>query len=99
MAKVYERVYGYFKEQIEAKRLKPKDRVMSLRETGKMLGVSRTSVETAFLQLAADGYIYPVEKVGYFVSDTPNAFGKTAVSSQDKQESLKQNYRYGSILS
>ena len=94
MAKVYERVYGYFKEQIEAKRLKPKDRVMSLRETEKTLGVSRTSVETAFLLLAADGYIYPVEKVGYFVSDTPNAFGKTAVSSQDKQESLKQNYRY-----
>lgn len=34
-----------------------------------MLGVSRTSVETAYLQLAADGYIYSKEKVGYFISE------------------------------
>ena len=93
MAKVYEKVYGYFKEQIEAKRLKPGDRVMSLRETEKMLGVSRTSVETAFLQLAADGYIYPVEKVGYFVSDTIGTITQKQTSSKGPA-SEKQKYKY-----
>ena len=93
MAKVYEKVYGYFKEQIEAKRLKPGDRVMSLRETEKMLGVSRTSVETAFLQLAADGYIYPVEKVGYFVSDTLGTITQKQAPSKGPA-SEKQKYKY-----
>ncbi len=67
--KVYEKVYGYFVEQIAKGALKPGDRMPSIRSTEKFLGVSRTTVETAYLQMAADGYIYSVEKVGYFISN------------------------------
>ncbi|MBR1623538.1 MAG: PLP-dependent aminotransferase family protein [Pseudobutyrivibrio sp.] len=68
--KVYEKVYEYYVNQIKASALKPGDRMPSMRESEKILNVSRTSIETAYLQLAADGYIYSVEKVGYFVSET-----------------------------
>ncbi len=68
--KVYEKVYEYYVEQMRNGSLKSGDRMPSLRQCEKMLGVSRTSAETAYLQLAADGYIYSIEKVGYFISDT-----------------------------
>lgn len=68
--KIYEKVYEYFVNQIGNGTLAPGEKLPSLRNTEKTLGVSRTSVETAYLQLQADGYIFSVEKVGYFVSDT-----------------------------
>ena len=67
--RVYEQVYEYYVKKMEEGTLASGSRMPSLRETEKMLHVSRTSVETAYLQLMADGYIYSVEKVGYFVSD------------------------------
>ena len=70
MMKIYEKVYEYFVNQIGNGTLAPGEKLPSLRNTEKTLGVSRTSVETAYLQLQADGYIFSVEKVGYFVSDT-----------------------------
>ena len=67
--KVYEKVCDYYINQMKEGALKPGDKMPSIRTSEKILGVSRTSIETGFLQLAADGYIYSVEKVGYFVSD------------------------------
>ncbi len=67
--KVYEKVCEYYINQMKEGALKPGDKMPSIRISEKILGVSRTSIETGFLQLAADGYIYSVEKVGYFVSD------------------------------
>ena len=68
--KVYEKVYDFYVNQIMDGSLKPGDKIPSIRETEKTLNVSRTSIENAYLQLADDGYIYSIEKVGYFVSDT-----------------------------
>lgn len=67
--KVYEKVYNYYIEQMKEGTLKKGDKIPSLRETEGILDVSRTSVETGYMQLAADGYIYSVEKVGFFVSE------------------------------
>lgn len=66
--KVYEKVYDYYLNQMKTGNLKAGAKMPSLRECEKTLAVSRTSVETAYQQLAADGYIYSVEKVGYYVS-------------------------------
>lgn len=49
--------------------LKPNDKMPSIRASENALLASKTSIETAYLQLAADGYIYAVERVGYFVTD------------------------------
>lgn len=66
--KVYEKVYDYYLNQMKTGGLKAGDKMPSIRECEKTLGVSKTSVETAYMQLAADGYIYSVEKVGFYVS-------------------------------
>jgi GntR family transcriptional regulator/MocR family aminotransferase len=94
MDKVYEKVYAYYKDEIERKRLKPGERIPSLRKTQKILGVSKTSAETGYLQLSADGFIYPVEKVGYFVSDTAGNFLNKDTKLKKEESLQKQNYKY-----
>lgn len=84
--KVYEKVYTYYTKQMEEGKLKKGDRMPSLRETEHLLGVSRTSVETAYLQLSADGYIYSIEKVGYFVTGLS---GKMKEISKEKAAAAK----------
>ncbi|WP_036948051.1 PLP-dependent aminotransferase family protein [Pseudobutyrivibrio ruminis] len=93
--KVYEQVYSFYVKQIEDSSLKAGDRMPSIRESERTLNVSRTSIETAYLQLAADGYIYSVEKVGYFVSDMVARLEdkKTQVAIGNARESKKE-YTY-----
>jgi len=92
--KVYELVYSFYVKQIEDGSLKTGDRMPSIRESERTLNVSRTSIETAYLQLAADGYIYSVEKVGYFVSDMVLRIENenNQVISGNKKESKEYTY-------
>lgn len=93
--KVYEQVYDYYIEKMRQGILKSGDKMPSLRQCEKTLGVSRTSIETAYLQLAADGYIYSVEKVGYFISEIApslNPNDSTKISQEPK--ATKQTYEY-----
>lgn len=93
--KVYEQVYEFYVKQIEDKALKSGDKMPSIRESERTLNVSRTSIETAYLQLAADGYIYSVEKVGYFVSDmVERALEKEKIEVGLKKKSDIKGYIY-----
>ena len=67
--KVYDKVYNYYIDMMTAGSLRPGDRMPSIREATAMTGASRTSVETAYLNLAADGYIYAIERKGYYVTE------------------------------
>ena len=80
--RVYEKVYDYYIEMMQAGKLSDGARMPSLRESEKQLGVSRTSIEAAYMQLAADGYIYSVEKSGFFVTDLASK------QANDKKELL-----------
>lgn len=97
--KVYEKVYEYYVNQIRTSSLKPGDKMPSLRESEKILNVSRTSIETAYLQLAADGYIYSVEKVAYFVSEAADRFAMAdnAATSVKLNEQLEYDYDLATI--
>lgn len=65
---LYERLYGYIKEDIISGRLKSGDKLPSKRTLAENLKVSIITVESAYAQLIAEGYIYSEEKKGYFVS-------------------------------
>lgn len=64
----YMQVYDYYKELIESGRLTQGTRMPSIRRCSEQLGVSRTTIETAYLCLAADGYIIARPQSGYFVT-------------------------------
>ena len=54
---LYMQVYHHYRELIMERRLPARSRMPSLRKCAEELNLSRTTIESAYLQLAADGYI------------------------------------------
>lgn len=65
---LYEYLYKQIKSDILNYKLSPDEKLPSKRALAKHLNVSTVTVENAYLQLMAEGYIYSVAKSGYFVS-------------------------------
>ncbi|MDR1160305.1 MAG: winged helix-turn-helix domain-containing protein, partial [Syntrophomonadaceae bacterium] len=69
---LYEQLYENIKGDIISGRL-PKNAVLkSLRVMGNELNVSRNTVDRAYQQLIAEGYIRSLQGAGYFVEDIDN---------------------------
>ena len=69
---LYLAVYEHFKRQILDHHLQEGTPMPSLRRCAKELGVSRTTIEAAYLQLSADGYIHARQGSGYYVTGLIN---------------------------
>lgn len=67
----YLKVYDYYKDLIITGRLPENTKMPSIRRCAQQLGLSRTTIETAYLCLAADGYIISRPQSGYYVTGRP----------------------------
>lgn len=65
---LYDYLSRRIKEDIWAGVLKPGEKLPSKRALARNLEVSVVTVENAYAQLVAEGYLYTREKSGYFVS-------------------------------
>lgn len=65
---LYLKVYQYYRDLIMTQKLPPGSRMPSLRKCAGELHLSRTTIENAYLQLAADGYILSKAQSGYYVT-------------------------------
>lgn len=65
---LYEYLYKKIKEDIVEERLLPDEKLPSKRELAKNLNISVITVENAYSQLVAEGYIYTIPKSGFYVS-------------------------------
>lgn len=66
---LYMEVHQYYKNLILSGQLSPGSKMPSLRKCAQELGFSRTTIESAYLQLAADGFIIAKAQSGYYVTD------------------------------
>lgn len=66
---LYEYLYKCIKNDIMNGKLKSGDKLPSKRSFAKNLDISTITVENAYAQLMAEGYIYSLPKRGYFVSE------------------------------
>lgn len=66
---LYEYLYRCMKEDIVQGNLAPNQKLPSKRSFASHLGLSVITVEHAYGQLLCEGYIYSVQKKGYYVSD------------------------------
>lgn len=66
--KKYMQTYMLFKEMIAQGQLTKGERMPSIRQAADLYRISRTTVQNAYFQLAAEGYIYAKPQSGYFVS-------------------------------
>lgn len=68
-ASLYEQLYRHIKEDILSGHLTPGEKLPSKRTLAEHLKLSVITVKNAYEQLIAEGYIYGVEKKGYYVSN------------------------------
>ena len=65
---MYEQLYRYFAGEIHSGRMRQGERLPSKRALCAHLGVSRSTVETAYALLCSEGYINARARSGFFVS-------------------------------
>ena len=68
---LYEALYQHIREDILNGNLLPGEKLPSKRALSAHLEISKVTVEAAYEQLLAEGYIRSQEKVGYFVESVP----------------------------
>ncbi len=71
---LYEQLTNFIKKDISDGTIAAGDKLPSKRTFAKHLGISTITIETAYQQLIAEGYITSVPKKGYFVSDILREF-------------------------
>ena len=70
---LYQHLYKCIKNDILQGILKPGTKIPSKRSFAKNLNISTITIENAYSQLMAEGYIYSIPKKGYFISDITNS--------------------------
>lgn len=71
---IYEQIVDKFKELIMTDELKCEDKMPSVRELSKSLGVNPNTIQKAYRELERQGYIYTATGVGTFVADKTHIY-------------------------
>lgn len=72
---LYEKLYAAIKRDISKRSFSPGERLPSKRQLAQELGVSVITVESAYSQLIAEGYVRTIPKKGYYVCELPDGVG------------------------
>lgn len=86
---LYEQIYEYIREEIRQGNLLQDERLPSARFLSEYLQVSRTTVDMAYGQLVAEGYLVARPKRGYFVGDVRELYNTGMADQQDRTEPLQ----------
>lgn len=84
---LYEYLYKQIKNDINSHKLSPQEKLPSKRALAKHLDISTITVENAYSQLVAEGYIYSVPKSGFYVSEISMAIN--SVETIPNQETIE----------
>ncbi|MBB6634200.1 PLP-dependent aminotransferase family protein [Cohnella thailandensis] len=77
---VYIALYEAIKRDIVGGKLRPSDRLPSIRALAKNLSISTTPVETAYQQLIAEGFMESRPRRGFYITQLPDSYGKLALN-------------------
>lgn len=80
---LYQQIYEYIKKEIRAGKLLKNEKLPSTRSLAEYLQVARSTVDTAYGQLMAEGYIIARPCRGYFVSDTTELFSLSEMTVEN----------------
>lgn len=91
---VYQQLADYFKHEIRQGHLQAKSKLPSIRKLSVDLGLSRTTIETAYNILVSEGYLISRPQSGYQVCPYPLSTNSTISSAPLIDETQKKNIRY-----
>lgn len=96
----YRQLYFYLRREIEEGKIQANEKLPSKRMLARQLGVSLNTVELAFEQLMAEGYLYGIQRKGYYVSSMLNVVKEIDVPDSTSLSPLEEKtYRYSFSLS
>lgn len=101
---LYEQLYEYMKNEMLQGHIQKGVRLPSVRALSKYLGISRNTVEAAYAQLVAEGYVESKPRQGFIVKEfdkecLPKPLFQKTYETPKPAETVKQAYdfRYGNI--
>ncbi|MBU2660785.1 MocR-like pyridoxine biosynthesis transcription factor PdxR [Bacillus cabrialesii] len=83
---LYEQLYAFFKQEISHARITKGTRLPSKRGLSCLLGVSTATIERAYEQLTAEGYVKSKPKVGWFAAGVEADFPAAPVHFQQSAQ-------------
>ena len=95
---LYEQLYANIAQDIRAGVLKASEKLPSKRRLAQHLGVSVITVENAYAQLLAEGYLYAQERRGYYVTSVLLPEGSVVQEQEDSSFEDKRYHQPGSEL-
>lgn len=87
---LYREIYEQIKDIILKNNINEGDKLPSKRELAKQLGVSVNTITNAYEQLLVEGYIYAVERSGYFVERITKLSNAITTKNVHLPEDLKE---------
>lgn len=85
----YYALYRAIRDDVLSGNLKPRDRLPSKRGLAAHLGVSVVTVQTAYEQLLAEGYIESEQRRGYFVAEVGEVKSASPVYAEEEEKQGK----------
>ncbi len=83
---LYQQLFQQIKEKVLSGKLPAHFKLPSIRDLSVELATSRNTVESAFLELCAEGYLYSKSRSGYFVSDIDQELATKTQPTQLRQD-------------
>ncbi|MDY2839109.1 MAG: PLP-dependent aminotransferase family protein [Treponema sp.] len=87
-------LFESIKNLISENKLKNQEKLPSKRALASHLGISVITVQNAYLRLIDEGYIYSIEKKGFFVSDFASQFHKSVEKKSEINYSVPESKKY-----
>ena len=91
---LYEQIYNYIKQDIQAGRMKSGEQLPSTRALCRHLEVSRSTVELAYEQLLSEGYVEAEPCRGYFVAQIEGLYQFDRKENCRKPENVRREKKY-----
>lgn len=94
---LYRQLFMQIREKILSGKLPAHFKLPSIRDLAEELSISRNTVEGAFQELCAEGYIYSKARSGYFISAIDQRFTTPTHLIQSKQDlhpKLSERYKF-----
>ena len=88
-APLYQQIYQQVKSDILLGYLSPNEKILGTRTLAKMLGVSRNTVDRAYMQLTLEGYIESRQNAGFYVLKLPKAFQSEKTFTEEFSDTKK----------
>lgn len=86
---IYQQIYEHICQEIKNGNLKEGTKLPSTRALAKHLEISRSTVDMAYGQLVAEGYVYTVPAKGYYVADVKQLYNIQILDVSEKKDKLQ----------